>query len=97
MNKKLENQVIIVQNYNGNVAYEFTKMKSDMNKRDYEFINMRSDISNFNTMIKKMISQKQHSSPQRPRVFPLRSWIKISFYHWKVNILQKWWHMDSQT
>ena len=60
MNKKLENQVIIVQNYNGNVAYEFTKMKSDMNNIYSEYNKRSYYMNKINTIINRMMSQKHN-------------------------------------
>ena len=54
-----------MQYLNDNVAYEFTEMMSDMNKRDSEYTKMRSDMNNIKKILTQMMSQKQNSSPDK--------------------------------
>ena len=59
---KLEDQVLIMKYLNDKIDCDFTNIKSDTNKRYYEFSEIKSDINEIN-IFTQIMSQKHHYSP----------------------------------
>ena len=63
MDIKYYDQVLIMQDLTDKRYSDFTNMKSDLNKIDYEFTKMEYYINDIKITLSQMMGQKQISSP----------------------------------
>ena len=63
METNLDDQMIFMQYSIDKRDYEFTNMKSDKNKIDSDFTKINSDINNINTMLTQITNKKYYYLP----------------------------------